>query len=65
MPDCSKRELRIASESRADKLDRLRLQRVRDGGMRGGLPEQVEDILQSMDALPNLDERAEDEILGY
>jgi hypothetical protein len=30
-----------------------------------GLPEQVEDILQRMDPLPTLDERAEDEILGY
>ena len=28
-------------------------------------PEQVEDILKRMDALPTLDERSEDEILGY
>jgi len=40
-----------------------RLQCVR--GHAWGLPEQVEDILQRMDALPTLDERSEDEILGY
>jgi antitoxin VapB len=42
-----------------------RLQRVRGRRHARGLPEQVEDILQRMDALPTLDERAEDEILGY
>jgi antitoxin VapB len=42
-----------------------RLQRVRGRRHAKGLLEQVEDILQRMDALPTLDERAEDEILGY
>jgi antitoxin VapB len=42
-----------------------RLQRVRGRRHAKGLPEQVEDILQRMDALPTLDERAEEEILGY
>src|SRR5260370_7921259 len=42
-----------------------RLQRVRGRRHARELPEQVEDILQRMDALPTLDERAEDEILGH
>ena len=42
-----------------------RLQRVRGRRHAKGLPGQVADILQRMDALPTLDERAEDEILGY
>ena len=42
-----------------------RLQRVRGRRHAKGLPEQVADILQRMDTLPTLDERAEDEILGY
>lgn len=42
-----------------------RLQRVRGRRHAKGLPEQVADILQRMDALPTLDERTEDEILGY
>ena len=42
-----------------------RLQCVRGRRHARGLPEQVEDILQRMDALPTLDERSEDEILGY
>jgi antitoxin VapB len=42
-----------------------RLQRVRGRRHARGLPEQVEEILQRMDALPTLDDRAEDEILGY
>ena len=42
-----------------------RLQRVRGRRHARGLPEQVEDILQRMDSLRTLDERTEDEILGY
>jgi antitoxin VapB len=42
-----------------------RLQRVRGRRHARGLPEQVEDILQRMDSLPTLDERTEEEILGY
>jgi antitoxin VapB len=42
-----------------------RLQRVRGRRHARGLPEQVEDILQRLDALPTLDERPDDEILGY
>ena len=42
-----------------------RLRRVRARKRARGLSEQVEDILRRMDALPTLDERAEDEILGY
>lgn len=42
-----------------------RLQRVRGRRHARALPEQVEDILQRMDALPALDKRSEDEILGY
>jgi antitoxin VapB len=42
-----------------------RLRRVRGRRHARELPEQVEDILQRMDALPILDDRAEDEILGY
>lgn len=42
-----------------------RLQRVRGRRQVRRLPEQVEDILRRMDALPTLDERSEDEILGY
>jgi antitoxin VapB len=42
-----------------------RLQRVRGRRHAKRLPEEVADILQRMDALPTLDERPEDEILGY
>lgn len=42
-----------------------RLQRVRGRRHAKALPEQVADILQRMDGLPTLDERSEDEILGY
>ena len=42
-----------------------RLQHVRGRRHARGLPEQVEDILRRMDALPTLDERTEAEILGY
>jgi antitoxin VapB len=42
-----------------------RLQRLRGRRHARGLPEQVEDILQRMDTLPTLDDRAEDEIVGY
>jgi antitoxin VapB len=42
-----------------------RLQRVRGRRHARGLPEEVADILQRMDALPTLDERTEDAILGY
>lgn len=42
-----------------------RLQRIRGRRQARGLPEQVEDILQRLDALPTLDSRPEDEILGY
>jgi len=41
-----------------------RLWRVRARKCARGLPEQVEDILRRMDALPTLDERTEEEILG-
>lgn len=42
-----------------------RLLRVRGRRRAKRLPEEVEDILQRMDALPTLDSRPEDEILGY
>lgn len=42
-----------------------RLQRVRGRRHARRLPEEVADILQRMDALPTLDQRTEDEILGY
>lgn len=42
-----------------------RLQRVRGRRHAKRLPEEIEDILQRMDALPILDNRPEDEILGY
>jgi antitoxin VapB len=42
-----------------------RLQRVRGRRHVQRLPEEVADILQRMDALPTLDNRPEDEILGY
>ena len=42
-----------------------RLQRVRGRRHARRLPEEVADILQRMDALPTLDDRREDEILGY
>ena len=42
-----------------------RLQRVRGRRHAKGLPEQVADILQRMDGLATLDERSEDEIVGY
>lgn len=42
-----------------------RLQRVRGRRYAKRLPEEVADILQRMDALPTLDRRSEDEILGY
>lgn len=42
-----------------------RLQRVRGRRHARRLPEEVADILQRMDALPTLDHRTEDEILGY
>lgn len=42
-----------------------RLLRVRGRRHAKRLPEEVEDILQRMDALPTLDKRPEDEILGY
>ncbi len=42
-----------------------RLQRLRGRRHARELPEQVEDILQRMDALPTIDTRTEEEILGY
>jgi len=42
-----------------------RLQRVRGRRRVRELPEQVADIMERMDALPTLDDRPEDEILGY
>lgn len=42
-----------------------RLQRVRGRRHTKRLPEEVADILQRMDALPTLDDRSADEILGY
>ncbi|HKW64903.1 MAG TPA: type II toxin-antitoxin system VapB family antitoxin [Candidatus Acidoferrum sp.] len=42
-----------------------RLQRVRGRRRAKRLPEEVADILERMDALPTLDDRPEDEILGY
>lgn len=42
-----------------------RLQRVRGRRYAKRLPEEVADILQRMDALPTVDDRPEDEILGY
>jgi len=42
-----------------------RLQRVRGRRHAKRLPEEIADILQRMDALPTLDNRPEDEILGY
>ena len=42
-----------------------RLQRVRGRRHAQRVPEEVADILQRMDALPTLDNRPEDEILGY
>lgn len=42
-----------------------RLQRVRGRRHAKRLPEEVADILQRMDALPTLDRRSDDEILGY
>jgi len=42
-----------------------RLQRVRGRRHARELPEQVEDILERMDALPTLDERGRGRILGY
>jgi antitoxin VapB len=42
-----------------------RLQRLRGRRHARELPEQVEDILQRMDALPTVDPRTEEEILGY
>jgi antitoxin VapB len=50
----------VIKRSLKDRLQRLRGRRhVRE------LPEQVADILQRMDALPTLDTRAEEDILGY
>ena len=50
----------VIKKSLQDRLQRIRGRRhVRE------LRERVEDILQRMDALPTLDERCEDEILGY
>ena len=42
-----------------------RLQRIRGRRHVRSLPEQVEDILKRLDALPRLDTRSDDEILGY
>jgi len=42
-----------------------RLQRVRGRRRAHSLSEKVEDILQRLDALPRLDKRSDDEILGY
>jgi antitoxin VapB len=50
----------VITKSLQDRLHRLHGRRhVQD------LPEEVADILERMDALPNLDTRTEDEILGY
>lgn len=42
-----------------------RLQRFRGRQHAKGLPEQVDDILERLDALPPLDDQAQDDILGY
>ena len=42
-----------------------RLQRVRGRRHAKRLPEEVADILQRMDSMPTLDDRPDDEILGY
>ena len=42
-----------------------RLQRLRGRRQARTLPEQVADILARIDAMPTLDTRSEDEILGY
>ena len=42
-----------------------RLQRVKKRRTAKGLKEDVNDILARVDALPTLDTRSEDEILGY
>lgn len=42
-----------------------RLQRLRGRRQVRRLPEQVADILQRMDSLPTVDDRPEEEILGY
>jgi antitoxin VapB len=50
----------VIKKSLQDRLHRLRgRRRART------LPEQVEDIFERIDALPILDSRSEDEILGY
>jgi antitoxin VapB len=42
-----------------------RLQRVKKRRAAKGLKEDVKDILARVDALPTIDRRSEDEILGY
>ena len=42
-----------------------RLQRLKGRLHARALPEQVADILERLDALPTLDTRSDDEILGY
>lgn len=42
-----------------------RLQRLKKGRQAGLVTEKLEDILRRMDALPALDTRPDDEILGY
>lgn len=44
---------------------RDRLQRLRGRRHAKALIQEVDDILRRVDALPTLDERSEDEILGY
>jgi antitoxin VapB len=42
-----------------------RWERLRANRRRRALTDQVEDLLRRVDALPNLDSRPDDEILGY
>jgi antitoxin VapB len=44
---------------------RDRLQRLRGRRLAKSVAQEVDDILQRVDALPILDDRSEDEILGY
>jgi antitoxin VapB len=44
---------------------RDRLQRLRGRNHARNLVQEVDDILRRVDALPNLDNRSDDEILGY
>jgi putative transcription factor len=59
-----KRDWRVSDRSHSKSLEE-RLERLKRVHKRHILTGQIEDLMRRVDALPTLDSRPEDEILGY